>query len=114
MAQIVRGTIDPETGNRIEGRAIASPLIVPKIESTLEKENIGFWDAHFDWVQGPGDIYDFWTKGQGAEAIGKGADVVAKAGGAVGRTLTGGLGKITLLALLVAAIVVVPRLMPRR
>lgn len=118
MATKVYGTIDPETGNTIETRSIQSPITRPKIESTLEKENIGFWEKHFDWVQGPGDIYNFWSKGEGAEAIGGAAGAVGRgvsgAATAVGKGLTSGLGKITILAIIIAAIVIVPRILPKQ
>lgn len=107
MSQIVYNTLDQETGQTINTRSVQSPIIKPKIASEMEKENVGFWEKHFDWVQGPEDIYNFWSKGQGGQAVGGAAKKV-------GGVFSTGLGKITTLALIIAAIVIVPRVLPRR
>jgi hypothetical protein len=107
MGQVYYGTIDPETGAVIESRSVQSPITKPKIESSLEKENIGFWENNFGWVQGPGEIWDFWSKGQGYEALASGASTVKK-------TVAGPFTSITLIVALIAAIVIVPRILPRR
>lgn len=108
MAQKIYGSVNPETGELLSTRAVQGPTITPKIEDYLEKENIGFW-------QNVEDQATYWLGGGSmvrTEDIKETAALVGASAKKVGLGLGSTIQKLVIITALVAAIIIIPRIMP--
>lgn len=115
MATKIYGSIDEETGHVLSTRSVESSLNVPKIDSALEIENLGFQNkAEIEYGKEIG-LWDWWS--DQVTFIDTDPDnpvvkkpAILKEGG----LFSGAMSKITLLAVVIIAVTVLPRILPVR
>lgn len=104
MATRIYGSINPDTGQTISTRAVESPYSVPKIDTDMEKENIGFWENTYDWVHRKTALA---TRAMGG-GIQPTTQEVSEGVKSIGSGLLGGLTRVTIIAIIVGAVILVP------
>lgn len=111
MATKIYGTVNPDTGELLTSRATESPYNVPKIESVFEPYNTGFGRTE---VSDRG-LWDWWSEqvtfisDNPDEPIMKTPEAVTT----IKKALPS-FNMVTILAVALAAIVVMPRILPIR